>query len=94
LTLTEANHAFFVNRWWNPSNTDQARDRLVRIGQTRNVTIHTYVCIGTIEERLERILSSKRELFDEIINGLAEGALGSLNSDLRLFLRQIEQFDD
>ncbi|KUI25576.1 hypothetical protein AU196_22440 [Mycobacterium sp. IS-1742] len=73
LTLTEANHAFFVNRWWNPSNTDQARDRIVRIGQTRSVFVHSYVCDGTVEQRLEQILESKRELVDKVIGSLASG---------------------
>ena len=71
LTLTEANHAFFINRWWNPSSNDQARDRIVRIGQDRPVSIHSYVCTNTIEERLEDILGAKRELVDHVVNALA-----------------------
>lgn len=71
LTLTEANHAFFVNRWWNPSNSDQARDRIVRIGQSRSVQIHYYICVDTIEERLEQILTYKRDLVDRVVESLA-----------------------
>lgn len=73
LTLTEANHAFFVNRWWNPSNSDQARDRIVRIGQIRPVEIHYYICRNTVEERLEQILTSKRDLVDRVVDSLATG---------------------
>jgi SNF2 family DNA or RNA helicase len=73
LTLTEANHAFFVNRWWNPSNSDQARDRIVRIGQSRPVEIHYYICRNTVEERLEQILLSKRDLIDRVVDSLATG---------------------
>lgn len=73
LTLTEANHAFFVNRWWNPSSNDQARDRIVRIGQQRNVVIHTYVCRGTLEERLEMIIETKRDLVSDVVDALALG---------------------
>lgn len=87
LTLTEANHAFFVNRWWNPSNTDQARDRLVRIGQRRPVTIHTYICADTVEQRLEEILLSKRDLVDRVVETLATGRWTALSeSDLRELL--------
>ena len=46
LTLVEANHVFFINRWWNPSSNAQARDRVNRIGQKRTVFIHEYVCVG------------------------------------------------
>ena len=85
LTLTEANHAFFVNRWWNPSNSDQARDRLVRIGQERPVQIHYYVCTNTVEERLEQILTSKRDLVDRVVDSLATGR------DVAISERDIDQ---
>ncbi len=71
LTLTAASSCFFVNRWWNPSSNDQARDRLVRIGQTSDVESHSYVCTDTIEERLQVILDSKHELVDSLVNQLA-----------------------
>ena len=76
LTLVEANHVFLFNQWWNPSDNDQARDRVVRIGQRRKVRVYRFCCRGTIEEALERILKSKRELFDDAVERLArsEGA--------------------
>jgi SNF2 family DNA or RNA helicase len=80
LTLTEANHAFFINRWWNPSNSDQARDRIVRIGQDRPVVIHSYVCRDTIEERLEQILESKRDLVERVVDSLSKGATPSIGA--------------
>ena len=73
LTLVEANHIFLLNQWWNPSTNDQARDRVVRIGQRRNVRVYRFCCRGTIEEALERILKSKRELFDDAVERLAQG---------------------
>lgn len=79
LTLTEANHAFFVNRWWNPSNSDQARDRVVRIGQSRPVEIHYYICKDTVEERLEQVLASKRDLVDRVVDSLATGMDASVS---------------
>lgn len=81
LTLTEANHAFFLNRWWNPSSSDQARDRIVRIGQNRPVVIHYYICKDTIEERLEQVLQAKRELFERVVDSLATGGARSLKAE-------------
>ena len=72
LTLVEANHVFLFNQWWNPSANDQARDRVVRIGQRRNVRVYRFCCRGTIEEALERILKSKRALFDDAVERLAQ----------------------
>ena len=71
LTLVEANHVFLFNQWWNPSANDQARDRVVRIGQRRKVRIYRFCCRGTIEEALERILETKRELFNDVVEHLA-----------------------
>ena len=73
LTLVEANHVFLINQWWNPSASDQARDRVVRIGQRRKVRVYRFCCRGTIEEALERILKSKRELFGDAVERLAQG---------------------
>ncbi len=67
LTLVEANHVFLLDQWWNPSANDQARDRVVRIGQRRTVTVYRYCCRGTIEERLQEILETKRRLFDDAV---------------------------
>ena len=68
LTLTEANHVIFFNEWWNPSANNQARDRVVRIGQTRAAQIHKFVCKNTIEENLQRILQKKEELFSKVLD--------------------------
>ena len=73
LTLVEANHVFLFNQWWNPSANDQARDRVVRIGQRRGVRVYRFCCRGTIEESLEEILESKRELFVDAVERLAHG---------------------
>lgn len=71
LTLVEANHVFLLNQWWNPSANDQARDRVVRIGQHRKVRIYRFCCRGTVEEAVERILETKRELFNNVVEHLA-----------------------
>jgi SNF2 family DNA or RNA helicase len=70
LTLIEANHVFFINQWWNPSSNAQARDRVNRIGQKRCVFIHEYVCLGTVEENIQRLLKSKGEVYENVIGRL------------------------
>lgn len=72
LTLTEANHVLFVNQWWNPSANDQARDRVVRIGQDKPVRVLRFVCVNTIEEALEAILKRKAVVIHELVDLLAQ----------------------
>ena len=62
LNLTRANHVFHFDRWWNPAVENQATDRAFRIGQKRNVQVHKFVCSGTLEERINDIIESKKEL--------------------------------
>ena len=72
LNLTEANHVIFINNWWNPSNNTQARDRVVRIGQTKECFIHHLKTVDTIEERIEEIIDEKQTINENIIEALAE----------------------
>ncbi|GAC52984.1 ATP-dependent helicase [Gordonia amicalis] len=62
LNLTAANHVIHVDRWWNPAVEDQATDRAYRIGQNQKVSVHRFVCVGTIEERIDDMIAKKREL--------------------------------
>ena len=66
LTLVEANHVLFVNRWWNPSLNQQATDRVVRIGQLRRVVVYTFTLADTIEEDLDRLLDAKGRIVRRI----------------------------
>tara|TARA_A100001015_G_scaffold300214_1_gene385315 strand:+ start:186 stop:1793 length:1608 start_codon:yes stop_codon:yes gene_type:complete len=68
INLTEANHAIFFNQWWNPSNNDQARDRILRIGQDKDVFIHNLVSNNTIENRLQNLLKDKSQISKELID--------------------------
>ena len=74
LTLTNANHVLFVNEWWNPSANEQARDRVVRIGQERGVRVYRFMCRDTVEETLDEMLVRKSELFHDVVERLAEPA--------------------
>ena len=78
LTLTEASVVVFINRWWNPSANSQARDRVVRIGQTKPVTVCSFTCSGTVEERIPRILENKQITFENVVENLASDKLGLL----------------
>ena len=71
LTLTAANHVIFLNEWWNPAVNAQARDRVNRIGQKRNVYVYRLRAQGTVESRLDELLERKSALFDEIVRRLA-----------------------
>ena len=57
------------DRWWNPAVENQATDRAFRIGQKRNVLVHKFVCRGTVEERIDELIESKRELSDACPGG-------------------------
>ena len=72
LNLTAASHVVHVDRWWNPAVEDQATDRAFRIGQTRNVLVHKFVCRGTVEERIDELIASKRGLAKDVLEGGAE----------------------
>ncbi|MBP1465962.1 DEAD/DEAH box helicase [Candidatus Chloroploca sp. M-50] len=95
LNLTHANHVFHFDRWWNPAVEDQATDRAFRIGQIRNVQVHKFVCSGTLEEKIDAMIESKRTLVAQVL-GTGESWLTELNTDqLRelVALRQEEVSD-
>ncbi|MDP2870925.1 MAG: DEAD/DEAH box helicase [Bacillota bacterium] len=79
LNLTRANQVFHFDRWWNPAVENQATDRAFRIGQTRGVFVHKFVCLGTLEERIDELIERKRELSEQVI-GSGEGWLTELTT--------------
>jgi superfamily II DNA or RNA helicase len=86
LNLTAANHVIHVDRWWNPAVEDQATDRAFRIGQRKNVQVRKFVCVGTLEERIDAMIEEKKALADRIV-GTGEGWLTELSvADLRTVL--------
>ena len=72
LNLTAASHVVHFDRWWNPAVKNQATDRAFRIGQKRNVLVHKFVCRGTIEERIDQLIESKRQLAQDFLSGGGE----------------------
>ena len=79
LNLTAANHVFHFDRWWNPAVENQATDRAFRIGQRRNVQVHKFVCVGTLEERIDQMIEQKKELA-EVVVGAGEGWITELST--------------
>ncbi|MCU0533003.1 MAG: DEAD/DEAH box helicase [Hydrococcus sp. Prado102] len=67
ITLTKANHVFHFDRWWNPAVEDQATDRAFRIGQTKNVFVHKFVTLGTLEERIDQMIEDKKKVASAIV---------------------------
>ena len=83
LNLTGANHVFHFDRWWNPAVENQATDRAFRIGQQKNVQVHKFVCLGTLEERIDQMLEHKKGLSERVL-GTGETWLTELsNNQLR-----------
>ena len=72
LTLTAASHVVHFDRWWNPAVENQATDRAFRIGQKKNVLVHKFICRGTVEEKIDALIDSKKSLSDELLSGGAE----------------------
>jgi SNF2 family DNA or RNA helicase len=68
LNLQLASYVFLFDRWWNPAIEDQAVNRAHRIGSSGPVTVTRFLMVDTIEERIERILQEKRDLFDTIFS--------------------------
>ncbi|MHC9544049.1 MAG: DEAD/DEAH box helicase [Vulcanimicrobiota bacterium] len=79
LNLTRASHVFHFDRWWNPAVENQATDRAFRIGQTRTVEVHKFICAGTFEEKLDEILENKRDLAERVV-GHGEGWITELSA--------------
>ncbi len=80
LNLTKANHVFHFDRWWNPAVEDQATDRAFRIGQRKNVFVHKFVAMGTLEERIDAMIEDKKRL-SSLVVGTDESWLTELDND-------------
>lgn len=80
LNLTAANHVFHFDRWWNPAVENQATDRAFRIGQRRDVQVHKFISLGTLEERIDQMIDKKQGLSQQII-GSGENWITELSTD-------------
>jgi superfamily II DNA or RNA helicase len=90
LNLTAASHVVHFDRWWNPAVENQATDRAFRIGQTKNVLVHKFVCRGTVEEKIDGMIESKRQLAGDFLGGAMEATLTELSDDELLKVVQLD----
>jgi non-specific serine/threonine protein kinase len=81
LNLTAASHVIHFDRWWNPAVENQATDRAYRIGQKRNVLVHKFVCRGTLEQKIDELIESKKNLAEKLLEGGKELNLTELKDD-------------
>jgi SNF2 family DNA or RNA helicase len=81
LNLTAASHVIHFDRWWNPAVEDQATDRAFRIGQTKNVLVHKFVCRGTLEEKIDALIESKQRMSKDVLEDGTDLMITEMNND-------------
>ena len=68
LNLTGADYVIHYDPWWNPAVEDQATDRAYRIGQTKKVFVYRLITKNSVEERIQKLKTKKRDLVDSVIS--------------------------
>jgi non-specific serine/threonine protein kinase len=81
LNLTAASHVVHFDRWWNPAVENQATDRAFRIGQRKNVLVHKFICRGTVEDKIDRMIESKKQLAGDFLSGGADVLLTEMKDE-------------
>ena len=90
LNLTAASHVIHFDRWWNPAVENQATDRAFRIGQKRNVLVHKFTCRGTVEDRIDQLIESKKQLVKDVLEGGAEHMITEMSDRQLLDLVKLD----
>ena len=90
LNLTAASHVIHFDRWWNPAVENQATDRAFRIGQQRNVLVHKFTCRGTVEDRIDQLIESKKQLVKDVLEGGAARLITEMNDHELLDLVRLD----
>ncbi|WFU39850.1 DEAD/DEAH box helicase [Bradyrhizobium sp. CB82] len=81
LNLTAASHVVHFDRWWNPAVENQATDRAFRIGQTKNVLVHKFICRGTVEDKIDNLIESKKQLAGDLLGSASDVVLTELKDE-------------
>ncbi len=81
LNLTAASHVVHFDRWWNPAVENQATDRAFRIGQRKNVLVHKFICRGTVEDKIDQLIESKRQMAGDLLSGGADVLLTEMKDE-------------
>uniref|UniRef100_A0A8D3CVV0 Transcription termination factor 2 n=1 Tax=Scophthalmus maximus TaxID=52904 RepID=A0A8D3CVV0_SCOMX len=84
LNLIGGNHLFLIDMHWNPALEDQACDRIYRVGQRKDVTIHRFVCEDTVEEKISTLQVKKKELAQNVLSGTGSTVTKLSLADLRI----------
>eukprot|EP00079_Xenopus_tropicalis_P014042 XP_002944371.1 PREDICTED: transcription termination factor 2-like [Xenopus tropicalis] len=84
LNLVGGNHLFLLDMHWNPALEDQACDRIYRVGQQKDVVIHRFVCLGTVEEKISQLQEKKKDLAKKVLSGNSATFTKLTLADLRL----------
>ena len=67
LNLTSASYVLILDPWWNPFPELQAIGRAHRIGQTQQVHVVRFIAHQTIEEKINLLQATKKELSDSLL---------------------------
>ncbi|MBI4025583.1 MAG: DEAD/DEAH box helicase [Verrucomicrobia bacterium] len=81
LNLTQASHVIHFDRWWNPAVENQATDRAYRIGQQKNVLAHKFVCRGTVEEKIDKLIEEKKSMAEQLLSDEGVALLTEMKDD-------------
>ena len=81
LNLTAAAHVIHFDRWWNPAVENQATDRAFRIGQTKNVLVHKFICQGTVEDKIDQMIEGKQQLAGDFLGGRVDMLLTEMKDE-------------
>jgi non-specific serine/threonine protein kinase len=90
LNLTAASHVVHFDRWWNPAVENQATDRAFRIGQTKNVLVHKFICRGTVEDKIDQMIESKKQLAGDLLGGGSDMVLTEMKDEELLKLMALD----
>ncbi len=67
IDLTAAQCVIHYDRWWNAAREDQATSRVHRIGQTHVVEVFKLITVGTLEEKIDKLISRRRDLANRLV---------------------------
>jgi len=91
LNLTAANHVVHFDRWWNPAVENQATDRAFRIGQNKRVVVHAFVTTGTVEEKIDALIESKKQLAADVIPDRQDSFITEMDNRQLMDLLRLER---
>lgn len=93
LNLTAANHVIHFDRWWNPAVENQATDRAYRIGQKNKVIVHKFITLGTLEEKIDKMIEEKSKVVNDLIGKNNQKWLTEMSNDKIIELITMNQIE-